>query len=111
MTSNLYFIANEGCDATTHGLVELTDEEFPRFKTFIDNLKQNSYYHCMPVIHVYKITSDRLREFEYNSDLDCWDDGYVDPGDVFYHNGKTYTFTKKNFSYYNELECVIHGRE
>lgn len=106
MTKNLYFIANSGCDATTYGLAELTDEEFSTLKTTIENLNKNSYYGCMPIISVYKITMGHLKEFNYNSNAEPWDDDYVSKDDVFYLNDKTYTFAEQYFNYY-KLECVI----
>lgn len=110
MNDNLYFIENQGCDATTYGLVVINDDEFPRFKAFIENLNKNSYYGCMPVISVYKISMDDLKEFNYNPNTECWDDDYVDKDNIFYLGDKTYTFAKEYF-YYRELECVIKGRE
>ena len=111
MNDNLYFIENQGCDATTYGLVVVNDDEFPKFKSFIENLNKNSYYGCMPVISVYKISMDDLREFNYNSSAECFDDDYVDKDNVFYLGDKTYTFAKEYFSYYSELECIIRGRD
>lgn len=111
MENNLYFIANQGCDATTYGLVYVIDDEFPKFKSFIENLNKNSYYGCMPVISVYKISMNDLKEFNYNPNAVYWDDDYVDRDNVFYLGDKTYTFAKKYFSYYSELECVVRGRE
>lgn len=107
MNDNLYFIANQGCDATTYGLTRVTEEEFPKFKSFIENLNKNSYYGCMPVISAYKISMNDLREFNYNPNASFGDDDYVDKDDIFYLDDKTYTFAKEWFSYYNELECVI----
>lgn len=111
MNNNLYFIENQGCDATTYGLVAMADNEFPKFKLFIENLNKNSYYGCMPVISVYKIDMNDLKEFDYNPSAEPWDDNYVSQEDMFYLDGKTYTFAKDYFSYYSELECVIKGRE
>lgn len=111
MNDNLYFIENQGCDATTYGLVVVNDDEFPRFKSFINNLNKNSYYGCMPVISVYKISMDDLKEFNYNPNAECWDDDYVDKDYIFYLDGNTYTFAKEYFSYYSELECVVRGRD
>lgn len=111
MNNNLYFIENQGCDATTYGIVAVNDDEFPKFKSFIKNLNKNSYYGCMPVISVYKISMDDLREFNYNPKADCFDDDYIDKDYVFYLDDKTYTFAKEYFSYYSELECVIKGRD
>ena len=111
MNNNLYFIENQGCDATTYGLVAISDSEFNKFKLFIENLNKNSYYACMPVISVYKISMSDLREINYNPNADPWDDDYVSQKEVFYFNNKTYTFAEEYFSYYSELECVIKGRE
>ena len=111
MDNNLYFVVNQGCDATTHGLVMVDDIDFPKFKSFIENLNKNSYYGCMPVISVYKIGMDNLKEINYNPNADCWDDDYVSEDEVFYFDDKTYTFAEEYFSYYTKLECVIKGRE
>ena len=110
MENNLYFIENEGCDATTYGLIMLTEQEFPKFKAFVENLNKNSYYGCMPTISVYKIGMDDIKEINYNPNAECWDDDYVDKEEVFYLNDKTYTFANKYFSYYSELECIVKGR-
>lgn len=107
---NLYFIENQGCDATTYGLTMVSNEDFPKFKSFIENLNKNSYFGCMPVISVYKISMDDLKEIKYNPDADIWDEDHVDKEQVFYFNDKTYTFAEKYFSYYSKLECVIKGR-
>lgn len=111
MSNNLYFIVNQGCDATTYGLVAINDDEFLKFKLFIENLNKNSYYGCMPVISVYKISMNNLKEINYNPNAEFWDDDYVDKENVFYLDNKTYTFAEKYFSYYSELECVIKGRD
>lgn len=108
MSNNLYFLANQGCDATTYGLARISDDEFPRFKTIIENLNKNSYYGCMPVISVYKININDLKEIQYNPKADIFDEDYVDPDEVFYLDDKTYTFSEKYFSYY-ELPCIIQG--
>ena len=111
MNSNLYFIANRGCDDTTYGLVSITDEDFPKFKQFIEDLNKNSYYGCMPTVAVYKIGADELKEIVYNSNAEYGDEDYVDKDDVFYLNGKTYTFANESFSYCYDLECVIDGED
>lgn len=111
MENNLYFIENQGCDATTYGLVTVSDEDFPKFKSFIENLNKNSYYGCMPVISVYKIDMNDLKEVNYNPNAEVWDDDYVDMDYRFYLDDKIYTFAEQYFSYYSKLECVIKGRE
>jgi hypothetical protein len=113
MENNLYFIANEGCDDTTHGLAIINDEDFPKFKSLIEDLNKNSTYWCMPTISVYKISMSDLREINYNPNAGWGDDGYVDNSDksnMFFLGSKTYTFAKKSFSYYNSLERVIGGK-
>lgn len=111
MTDNLYFIENQGCDATTYGLARINDDEFPRFKAVIENLNKNSYYGCMPVISVYKASMDNFKEINYNPSAEVWDDDYIDKDQVFYLDDKVYTFATKYFYYWDDLECVIRGRD
>lgn len=106
MSEKLYYIANRGCDATTYGLARISDEDFPKFKTFIENLNKNSYYGCMPTISVYEISADELREFEYDPKKDCFDDDYVESHNILYLDGKTYTFVKE-YGEYDTRKCVI----
>lgn len=110
MEKKLYFIENQGCDATTYGLVEISDEEFPNFKSSIENLNKNSYYGCMPVISVYRIDRSAIKKVNINPDLEPWDDGYVQLEDRFYLNGKIYTFAEQYFHYRDDDKCVIKGR-
>lgn len=112
MNGTLYFVVNSSSEGTTYGLVRLTDDEFRKFKTFIENLNQNSYYKGMPTISVYRIDdAGILKEFDYNPNEWPWSKDYVDPESVFYLDGKTYTFVDSYFvtEYYSELECVIGG--
>ena len=60
--TNLYYIENNGCDDTTHGLARMTDEEFTVFKRVVKNLNKNSTYGCMPTIAVYKISDSFIRQ-------------------------------------------------
>ena len=60
--AELYLVYNCGCDDTTLGLVELTDEEFSKFKQFVENINRNSTYCCMPRIHASKVSWDMFRE-------------------------------------------------
>lgn len=111
MIDNLYFIANSGCDATTYGLARISDEDFSKFKTIVENLNKNSYYGCMPTISVYKISERDIKEIQHNPNAEPWDDDYVDKDYIFYLDGKTYTFSKQYFSYYTDLEIVINPDE
>ena len=106
MKDNLYFIANEGCDATTCGIAIISDEDFPKFKAIIENLNKNSTYGCMPTIKVYKSSWDKFREFTPNPDAEWGNDDYVEDYDTFYLNGKTYTFAEE-YTCYPDWECVI----
>lgn len=111
MNENLYFIANSGCDATTYGLARIPEEDFPNFKTMIENLNHNSTYGCMPTISVYKISMNDLREVNYDFDAECMEENEdISEEELFFLDGKVYTFADYYFSYYTKLECVIEGR-
>lgn len=84
----LYYIENEGCDATTHGLVRISDEDFPKFKSFVENLNKNSTYGCMPRIHVYLVDEDKIHPWTENDDDD---ELYLDDDDKLYMDGAVYT--------------------
>ncbi len=91
--NNLYCIMNEGCHDETIGLAIIPDEHFPQFKKFIENLNKNSLGGCQPVIRVYKIAMDYLREA---TDEDC-------DHERLYLDDKVYVLTKT----YYEGECVL----
>jgi hypothetical protein len=75
----LYYIENIGCDDTTHGLVRISDEDFPKFKSFVENLNKNSTYGCMPTIEVYEISEDQIRLATEEDEEDCdWELLYLD---------------------------------
>lgn len=107
MTENLYFIENNGCDATTYGIARLNDKEFEKFKEIIENLNKNSTYGCMPTIQVYRANEKGLREFEYDPNANWGDEGYVEDYNTFYLDNKTYTFAEEYFSYFVSWERVI----
>lgn len=56
----LYYVRNVGCDDETCGLVRISNDEFPRFKKFIENLNKNSTYGCMPEIFVYELSESDI---------------------------------------------------
>ena len=66
--ASLYYVENAGCDDSTYGLVEIPDEHFPAFKTFIENLNKNSTYGCQPTISVYKIDRSYIRPYDEEND-------------------------------------------
>lgn len=107
--SNLYFIENMGCDDSTHGLARISDEDFPKFKEIIENLNKNSRYGCMPTIEVYRINENDVREVSYNPNSEWGDPDYIDPDDVFYMDGKTYTLAEGVYEgeIYRNREKVI----
>ena len=80
-TSKLYYIQNEGCDDTTYGLVRISDEDFPKFKSFVENLNKNSTYDCKPKIYVYTFDESKLHKPTVNDDRDYYlyleDDAFV----------------------------------
>ena len=49
-----YIIYNKGCDDTTKGVFEFTEEEFLFLNNLFEELNKNSYYGCMPKIFIYK---------------------------------------------------------
>ena len=99
MKDKLYFIANAGCDATTYGIARISDEDFPKFKTIIENLNQNSYYGCMPTIQVFNISPEMLKQC--NKDKDD-----IDLERIYHLDGKTFTWADEYFHIY-DLERVI----
>lgn len=100
MTEKLYYVQNVGCDATTYGLVRITDDGFPKFKSFIENLNKNSTYDCMPKIHLYEIDESKIREYNPNSDYFICDD------DILYLDDKIYTLVNK-YDWWLNIEPVI----
>jgi hypothetical protein len=65
----------------------------------------------MPTISVYKISMNDLREVNYDfvtervqENEDIWEEN------IFFLDGKAYTFADYYFSYYMKWECVIEGR-
>lgn len=89
----LYYIENQGCDATTYGIAELTKEEFDVMIPIIRNLNSNSYYGCMPTISLYEaLWSDFVEVSKEHLNKDDFDDGYVDRADRFYFGDKVYTW-------------------
>lgn len=110
--NNLYFVMNMGCDATTYGLVWVSNEDFPKFKAFIENLNKNSHYGCMPTIAVIAADIDDFVEFEYNEDILWGEEGYVEDDDILHLDGKTYTFKSdviRHKYYWNNDITVIGG--
>lgn len=108
MNSNLYMILNIGCDDTTKGLAEISDEDFPKFEAIIRDLNKNSLYGCMPVISVYKVNKDAIKEISLDPKVD------VDRSDVMHLKGKTYTFTDETewiYQFMPSCECIIDGTE
>lgn len=85
--TNLYYIENNGCDDTTHGLTRMTDEEFAVFKRVIENLNKNSTCTCMPTISVYKINDSFVRpatDDDSNDAILYMDDGKYALEDYIY---------------------------
>ena len=47
-----YLISNIGCDDTTHGIFEFTEEQFEFLNKVFMELNKNSEYGCMPTIYI-----------------------------------------------------------
>ena len=94
--ASLYYVENAGCDDSTCGLVEIPDEHFPAFKTFIENLNKNSTYGCMPTISVYKIDRSNIRPYDEETDS---------KSEWLYFEGGIYTLT--NYRMCTPMELVI----
>lgn len=85
--TNLYYIENNGCDDTTHGLARMSDEEFEKFKSIIENLNKNSTYGCMSTITVFKIDNGLIRPARDYDSSECilyMNDGEYALGDSIY---------------------------
>jgi hypothetical protein len=69
---DLYYVENIGCDDSTRGIVNISEEDLPKFKQFLEDLNKNSTYGCMPKIELYKIDMSFLRESnEKDNTEDC----------------------------------------
>ena len=64
----LYLIQNCGCDDTTYGLVEFTEEQLKFFTEAVENLNRGSSYGCQPTIHVYKVGYTDFEEIGFKDE-------------------------------------------
>lgn len=95
--ASLYYIENNGCDDTTHGLSYMTDDQFSAFKTIVENLNKNSTYGCMPTINVYKIDKSFIRAATEN------DPDYR----ILYMNDEKYVLNDYIYAWSNDNgDCV-----
>ena len=94
MEKKLYFIENCGCDDTTYGLHELTDDEYKLFIQIIENLNKGSHYGCQPTIRVREIKRELIKPYVED---DEWED-------KFYLNGEPYCFIDP--SYIWRMDCA-----
>lgn len=85
----LYFIANDGCDDSTHGLAIMSEEVFAEFKRVIKDLNKNSTYGCMPTIKVYRISPEGVKE----GDPELADDNLLYIGDIPYVSADGYMYS------------------
>lgn len=92
MAKKLYFVCNNGCDDTTHGLVEVCEEQQEQFFQFIRDLNRNSSYGCMPTISLYEVSWDDFKEVPQPLETDIWGENYIEPRDRLYFNGKIFTY-------------------
>lgn len=83
--TKLYYIQNCGCDDETSGLIRISDEDFPKFKSFVENLNRNSTYGCMPVIYLHEIQED---------DIQVWNEAEHCDYERLYLDGEIYALKK-----------------
>lgn len=99
----LYYVINEGCDASTYGIIELTEIELEFVMNFITNLNKNSYYACMPRVSLREISWDDVKEVDLTKYKDVDNDEYVDFEDRFYYGDKIYTWKDVQDGYRKEF--------
>lgn len=87
----LYLIQNMGCDATTTGIAEMSDDELKRFLKLIKELNANSWYGCMPKISVYETDWTKFRKV---SDMPEEEKEWLDSSDRLRFDGEEYTYAK-----------------
>lgn len=95
MNKQLIYIVNQGCDASTCGLIEIDADKVHEYIQHINELNKNSYYQCMPKIHLFKAQWDWFREVDPAELKDEWSDVTID--DRLYYNGKIYTYTNNSW--------------
>lgn len=95
MNKQLIYIVNRGCDASTYGLIEIDADKVDEYIQHINDLNKNSYYDCMPKIHLFKAQWDWFREVDPAELKDDWGDVAID--DRLYYNGKIYTYKNRNY--------------
>lgn len=54
-----YQIRNIGCDDTTVGSFELTEDQYEFLKSVFEKLNKHSYYACMPTIEIYPVQEEK----------------------------------------------------
>lgn len=86
---NLYFIRNSGCDDDTNGLVELDDTQKEWFFGFLGDLNKNSFYGCMPKVHVYLADWEDFVELP-RPEIKRYPE--IDKRDILHFGGKTFTY-------------------
>ena len=94
----LYYIENVGCDDETCGLARISDDDFPKFKTFIENLNKNSTYGCMPKIYVYKIVEGLIKNYEGDQ---------TESGRILHLDGQMYVLATSSLRTYKDGEVVL----
>lgn len=108
MEKQLYLIENQGCDAATYSIQEFTHEELKFFGQLILDLNKNSYYGCMPKIHIYETDWNYFKKISEKElkNTEVWDDEYIDPEYRFWYKNQCYTFLEKYFLYSGEFKEV-----
>ena len=89
----LYYIKNIGCDDETQGIAYMTDDDFELFQLIVKNLNKNSTCRCMPIIEVYRISEDMIREA---NDKDSKDS-------IMYLGAHRYVLIEQLYIYYKNV--------
>lgn len=106
MNKQLIYIVNRGCDASTCGLIEIDADKVDEYVQHINELNKNSYYDCMPKIHLFKAQWDWFREVDPAEIKDDWGDVAID--DRLYYNGKIYTYKNNSWIFLDSEELRLN---
>jgi hypothetical protein len=106
MNKQLIYIVNRGCDASTYGLIEVDADKVDEYVQHINELNKNSYYDCMPKIHLFKAQWDWFREVDPAELKDEWSDVTID--NRLYYNGKVYTYKNNSWIFTDSEELRLN---
>lgn len=106
MNKQLIYIVNQGCNASTYGLIEIDADKVDEYVQHINELNKSSYYDCMPKIHLFKAQWDWFREVDPAELKDEWSDVIID--NRLYYNGKVYTYANNSWLFVDNEEFRLN---